>query len=342
MENNSHEAIQMSKENNGFLENLFSKSRIISTFSNGLNKNLFGGLHPGMLFTIEGAPNGSKTTFAQQMLEKAAEEFHYPGLFILSELTPMDLYIKSISRISRKSATLIESKAWETDSENNPTLKSSIIDANDHYNRYSECLFVEDYSNRIRVLTIQQIEKHVTTLRDKIRKDRNLTEDPPFTVFLESIQRIHHKSEQGQTHLFDIEKLTHELKKVAENLGIAIIALYDLPAFPMLYENQETYFCSPLRSNLGDTAYSSSVSAYIEIGDWLLDLAIKDFSMKGIDAFTRKLEDTKRHFPLSNPKIRGFSPTYARMLFSHKTAGVAEQLFFIYLQATNEFLEITV
>jgi replicative DNA helicase len=339
-EDKSNETIQMSKAVDSFLEDLYSESRIIKTFSDGLNLNLFGGLHPGMLFSIEGAPNGSKSTLAQQIIEKAAEEFHYPGLFILSELTPMDLYTKSISRLSRKSSTLIKSKAWETDQENNTTLKTSIDDANELYLRYAECLYVEDYSKR--VLTLQQIEKHVTTLRDRIRRDRNVTDDPPFTLFIESIQRIHYKSEECVERGREIDRITHDLKKIAEDHGITIIGLYDLPAFPMLYENHEPYYSSPHRSSLGDTAQSASVAAYIEMGDWLLDIAIKDFSHKGIDAFTRKLEDTKRHFPLTNPKIKPYSPTYARMLFSHKTAGVAEQLFFIYLQATNEFLEITV
>jgi hypothetical protein len=145
----------------------------------------------------------------------------------------------------------------------------------------------------------------------------------------------------GESHGLYIDRLTHSLKELARKLGIAIIGLYDLPPFPMLYDNQSIYFSSQLRNTLGDTAYSADVTAFVEMGDWLLDIAIKDFSMKGIDAFTQKLEDAKRHFPLTNPKIRAFSPTYARIFFSHKTAGITEELFFIYLQATNEFLEIT-
>jgi len=338
-EDKSKGFIQMSRSNSDFLEEIFSESKIIKTFSNGLNRNLGGGLHPGKLFTIEGAPDGSKSAFAQQVIEKSSENMHYPALFIISELSPLDLYTKSISRLSRKSATLIKSKAWEEDADSQGVLKSSISDASDHFMKYADCLYIEDFSKR--VLTIEQIEKSVTTLKERIRREWNVTDDPPFMLFIESIQRIHSKIEPGESHSLYIDKLTHDLKELARDLNIAIIALYDLPPFPMLYEDQSLYFSSQTRNTLGDTAYSANYTSYIEMGDWLLDIAIKDFSQKGIDAFTQKLENAKRHFPLSNPKIRGFSPTYARMLFSHKTAGVTEELFFIYLQATNEFLEIT-
>jgi len=331
--------IQMSKETPAFLDNLFSRSRIISTFSEGINKNLGGGLHPGMLFTIESAPDGTKTTLAQQIIEKAAEQYHYPALFIVSELTPLNLYQKSISRISRKSATLIESKVWEKDSEKYETLKSAITDANEMYMRFADCLFAADYSRR--ELTLETIEQTVKSLREKIKKDWNVTEDPPFMLFIETIQKIKYKRDPNEPHGFYIDGLTHELKEIARKLDVSIIALYDLPPFPMLYDTSSSYFSSQFRSNLGDTAHSADVTAFVEMGDWLLEVAIKDFSMKGVSAFTQKLEEAKRHFPLSNPKIRDFSPTYARILFTHKTAGVTENLFFIYLQATNEFLEIT-
>ena len=71
----SNDLIQMSKSTTDFLDKLYSPSKIIKTFSDGLNKNLAGGLHPGILFTIEGAPDGSKSTFAQQIIEKAADEY---------------------------------------------------------------------------------------------------------------------------------------------------------------------------------------------------------------------------------------------------------------------------
>jgi replicative DNA helicase len=322
-----------------FLEKVYSKSRIIKTFSSGLNKNLGGGLHPGMLFTIEGAPDGTKSTFAQQILEKAAEEFHYPAMFIISELTPLNLYLKSISKISRKNANQIESKVWENEDEKSATIKTSISDANDMYVRYADCLFVDDYSER--PLTIDGIEKSVTELREQIKRERNVLEDPPFSLFIESIQRIKHLTVEGESHDLHVDRLVHDLKELARKLDISIVALYDLPAFPMLYEDKSRYYSSQLRNKLGDTAYASDVTAYIEMGDWLMDVAIKDFSMKGVDAFTQKLEEAKRHFPLSNPKLKDFAPTYSRMLFTHKKAGVTEELFFIYLQATNEFLEIT-
>jgi hypothetical protein len=339
IEDKSKGFIQLSKSSQDYLGEIFSESRIIKTFSNGLNRNLGGGLHPGTLFTIEGAPDGSKSTFAQQLIEKAAEEFHYPGLFIISELSPLELYLKTISRLSRKSATLIDSKAWEADPEKYGALKSSLSDSNDSFMKYADCLYIDDYSKR--VLTLEQIEKSVTTLREKIRREWNVTDDPPFMLFIESIQRIHLKTESGEPHALYIDRLTHDLKELARDHGIVIIALYDLPPFPMLYENQSLYFSSQSRNSLGDTAYSANIAAFIEMGDWLIEVAIKDFSQKGIDAFTQKLENAKKHFPLSNPKIRSFSPTYARILFSHKTAGITEELFFIYLQATNEFLEIT-
>jgi len=330
-----------------FIKQIFSGQPPFATFSRELNGVLSGGLFPGKLYAIEGPPDGTKSSLAIQMMDKMAEELGVGCLFISSVLSAYEIYLRSIARISRQHSGEIEGKAWLSEDwisqhgkEAPNRFKSGVKDADEVYRKFAQNIVVQQLGAE--GLPVSEVETAIAQTQEFFRAKRELMEPPPIAVFIDTLQGLRYPGQGGDTGeptQAQLVRMLKELKAVARRTGCPIVALVDGVAFGRLYL-KAGILPSTHGHELGFTAYHSDATILIETDDTLLSDAIQELYNRGQDTDAARLEEARSRFPLSNPKISPFIPTYAKMTLCSRGAGAVRNLYFIYLKAVGEFLDV--
>ena len=340
----------MSDRSGDFLKDILKGEAAFSTFSNELNLILSGGLFPGKLYTIEGPPDGTKSSFAVQLADRLAQDNSVPTVFISSTLSAKEVYILSLARLSRVHSGEIEARAWQKKEwidahgrEAVARVKSRIKDADEAYRKFAEQIFVVEVPAE-GGMHISDVKRRLDEAREHFRAERELAELPTMAVVIDTLRGLRYEADatgSGEPTQADVVQMLKELRGLARSSGCPIVALVDGAAFGRLYL-KFGMLPSSHGHELGFTAYHADTTIIIETDDTLLSDAIQELYDRGQDRDATKLEEARSRFPLSNPKIAPFFPTYARFMLSTRGTGAVRNVYFIYLKAIGDFRDLSV
>lgn len=331
----------------GFLKDIFKGEPPLPTFSKGLNAVLSGGLFPGRLYAVEGPPDGSKTAFAAQLVDNLAQEENVPTLFISSTLSANEIYVRALSRIARVHSGEIEGKAWlqkdwlaEQGREAPVRIKGRIKDAHDIYTKFADRIVVEEIGST--GMLVSDVKPRLAEVREHFKEKLGSAELPTVLVVVDTLRGLRYgeKGSTAEPTHSDLVKMLKELRSLARSSRCPVLALVDGVAFGRMYFKAGILPTSH-GHELGFTAYHSDVTVLMETEDTLLSDAIQELFDRGQDTEGAKLEEARSRFPLSNPKIGPFVPTYARLTISTRGSGAARNMYFIYLKAIGDFLDMS-
>ncbi|MCD6328706.1 hypothetical protein J7M28_14305 [bacterium] len=331
------------------LEDIFQGDPPFPTFSKDLSNVFSGGLLPGKLYTIEGPPDGTKSAFAILMANKMAEVHNIPCAFVSSTLTAEEVYIRSIARISRLHSGDIEGKAWLRDEwiaehgrDAATGLKSRIKEADETFRRFAGNILMVEVPHE-GGLSISEFEKMLQEQREYFQEKRGLSALPRIAVFIDTLRGLRYSKttdKPAEPTASELILMLKELGVIARKTGCPIVALADGVAFGRLYLKAGILPSSHGRE-LGFTAYYADTTILLETDDTLLADAIEELYNRGQDTDAGKLEEARSRFPLSNPRIAPLVPTYARLTISTRGAGAVKNIYFIFLKALGDFLDLS-
>jgi len=340
--------VSMSERSESVLKDIFKGGSAYPTFSDELNLVLSGGLLPGKLYAIEGPPDGTKSAFAVMLMDKLVDESGLPALFISSTLSATELYIRSISRISRLHSGEVEGRAWLMQDwlavhgrDAAARIKSRIKDADEAYRKFADRIFMVEVPVQ-GGMHISEVGARLERVRQHVKEARGLSELPVALLIIDTIRGLRYTQEikgSGEPTREEIVLILKELRELARSSGCPIVALVDGAAFGRLYM-KFGMLPSALGHELGFTAYHADTTILVETEDTLLSDAIQELYDRGQDKDAAKLEEARSRFPLSNPKISSYFPTYARLTLSTRGTGAVRNVYFIYLKAVGDFLDL--
>lgn len=344
----SENLISMSERSESVLKDVFKGESAYPTFSSELNLVLSGGLLPGKLYAIEGPPDGTKSAFAALLMDKLAAEHELPALFISSTLSARELYIRSISRLSRVHSGEIEGRSWLMQDwlavhgrDAAARIKGRIKDADDAYRKFADKIFMVEVPVQ-GGMHISEVRTRLERVRQHFKDARGLPELPVAVLIIDTLRGLRYKQEakgSGEPTREETILILKDLRELAHSSGCPILALVDGAAFGRLYMKLGM-LPSSLGHELGFTAYHADTTILMETEDTLLSDAIQELYDRGQDRDAAKLEEARSRFPLSNPKIGPYFPTYARLLLSTRGTGAVRNIYFIYLKAVCDFLDL--
>jgi len=339
----------MSGRSGDFLKDILKGDAAFPTFSKELNGVLSGGLLPGKLYTIEGPPDGTKSALAIQLIDGLAQNHNVQSLFISSTLSAKEVYIHSIARLSRVHSGEIEARAWQLKDwisdhgrEAVARVKSRIKDADETYTKFAEQILVVEVPAE-GGMHISEVKRRLEEAREHFRVKGELTEPPTIVLVIDTLRGLRYKEDVAGTEptLAEAILMLRELKDLAHTSKCPVVALVDGAAFGRLYM-KFGMLPSSLGHELGFTAYHSNTTILAETDDTLLSDAIQELYDRGQDRDASKLEEARSRFPLSNPKIASYFPTYARLMLSTRGTGAVRNVYFIYLKAIGDFRDLAV
>ncbi|MBN1593779.1 MAG: hypothetical protein JW941_11100 [Candidatus Coatesbacteria bacterium] len=343
----SEKLVSMSENSDGFLKDILKGEAAFPTFSNELNMILSGGLLPGKLYTIEGPPDGTKSSFAIQLIDRLAQDDGIPSLFISSTLSKREIYIQSIARLSRVHSGEIEARAWQLKEwaelhgrDAVTRVKSRIKDGDESYRSFSDKIFTVEIPAE-GGMHVSEVRRYLNDAREQLKAARDLVDLPSMVVVIDTLRGLRYASEtkSGEPSQEDVVNMLKELRMLAHTTGCAIVALVDGAAFGRLYQRLGM-LPSALGHELGSTAYYADTTMLMETDDTLLSDAIQELYDRGMDRDAAKLEEARSRFPLANPKISPFLPTYARLMMSTRGTGAVRNVYFIFLKAIGDFRDL--
>ena len=340
----------MSERSGDFLKDLLKGEAAFSTFSNELSLVLSGGLFPGKLYAIEGPPDGTKSALAIQLVDHLAQNQNVPALLISSTLSAKEIYILSIARLSRVHSGEIEARAWqmkewieEHGREAVARVKSQIKDADETYKKFAEQIIVVEIPTESG-MHISEVKRRLEEAREYFRAKRELREPPTTVLVIDTLRGLRCREDVAagsDPTQEEVVRMLKELRDLAHTSLCPILALVDGADFGRLYMKLGM-LPSSHGHELGFTAYHADTTILVETEDTLLSDAIKELYDRGQDRDAAKLEEARSRFPLSNPKIAPFVPTYARLMLSTRGAGAVRNVYFIYLRAVGDFRDLAV
>jgi len=339
----------MSDRSGDFLKDILKGEAAIPTFSRELNLVLSGGLFPGKLYTIEGPPDGTKSALAIQLIDGLAQHHNVPVLFISSTLTAKEIYIRSIARLARVHSGEIEARAWQMKDwisdhgrESVARVKSRIKDADETYRKFAESMLVVEVPAE-GGMHISEVRRRLEDAREHFRAKSELTELPTTVVVIDALRGLRYRQDAAAAEPTqpEVVLMLKELRDLAHTSNCPVVALVDGAAFGRLYM-KFGMLPSSLGHELGFSAYHSDTTILTETDDTLLSDAIQELYDRGQDRDASKLEEARSRFPLSNPKIAPFFPTYARLILSTRGTGAVRNVYFIYLKAISDFRDLAV
>jgi len=332
-----------------FLNEVLSGEPAYPLFSREFSAVMSGGLLPGKLYTIEGPPDGTKSALAVLMANKLAEDHKIPCVFVSSTLSGKEVYIRSISRISRLHSGDIEGKMWldpfwvkENGKDAVARVKSRIKDADATFREYASRILMVEVPVEGSI-PVSEVSERLQADREYFKEQDGLSELPKPVVFVDTLRGLRYSDERresGEPTLDELIKMLKELRAEAQRTGCPIVALVDGVAFGRLYL-KAGILPSTHGHELGFTSYHADTTILLETDDTLLSEAIQELYDRGQDTDAAKLEDARSRFPLSNPRIAPLVPTYARLTISARGAGAARNIYFIYLKAVGDFLDMS-
>ncbi len=339
----------MSDRSGDFLKDILKGEAAFPTFSNELNLVLSGGLFPGKLYTIEGPPDGTKSALAIQLVDSLAQSHNVPVLYISSTLSAKEVYICSIARLARVHSGEIEARAWQIKDwiddhgrEAVARVKSRIKDADEIYSKFAKQILVVEVPAE-GGMHISEVKQRLEEAREYFRAKSELAEPPTTLVVIDTLRGLRYKEDVAGAEPTQREAILmlKELRDLAHTSGCPIVALIDGAAFGRLYMKYGM-LPSSLGHELGFSAYHADTTILAETDDTLLSDAIQELYDRGQDRDAAKLEEARSRFPLSNPKIAPFFPTYARLMLSTRGTGAVRNVYFIYLKAVSDFRDLAV
>jgi replicative DNA helicase len=195
-----------------------TRANVVSTGFARLDSVLSGGLEPGRLVGVLGAPNCGKTTFTHQIAETVAS-LGRPVLYVTSEDSPGALLGKTIARIGDIDYTSV--------------LKGSVVDKID---RTIEQMRKRPSANRLRYLdatgsiTMSHLEnaarKHFEMYPTTMAHDQ-VTDAPGVLIidYLQNIANIMRGQTNNQELRVYISQFTRRLHDLARELNCTVIII---------------------------------------------------------------------------------------------------------------------
>jgi replicative DNA helicase len=310
----------------------------LPTFSATLNQNLNGGLQRGKLFLITGIAGGGKSTFAYQLLEEIAGNQQIHCLFIAIEQTREDLLIKSLSRLGSINSGHIERKDFldkEYESTHN-LLKKLSQPCDDYFTKYAPYMHIID---NMSTPTVAEIKWEIIKLQNKL-KDEN--KDTTIVLCIDPLQRLSSGSLDRDNNdpygMVKVEAIASQLKRLAKDLKIPIIALSDTTKSKA--EDMEEGKKGGGGAFRGSymLAHIPDITAEIRTGPKILESLIKDKDDELSEKY-RSIQSAWSIEKAEKSEKAGF-PTYAILDISKQKTGSTIKAVFLYYKAFNKFVPI--
>ena len=325
------------------LSRMFSgKARPIKTFSEPLNKILGGGICVGRLGILGAPPKKGKTTLMVRLGHGFAEQ-EIPTLIISCEMSEFDLLRNTLSRLSRINSSIIQEANWNVDTHEIRDLTRKCEKAGAKYD--------EAIAPHFQIVEggVDMNCAKIRALISQFRIELGQGSDRPFVLLVDSIHRMSTgvKGLDNGGHVSEkVGHITHELKAIARELNVAVIAISEI--------TKEAFKSAEATGTVDFSCFKDS-SAIIHLADYAMTLQSggleHDDPEKCKDQLTLHFAGKGKHrgpFPgVTEESIReefplneSLSSTFARLTIGLNRYGATGEVMFLYDKAVHDFVSI--
>jgi replicative DNA helicase len=337
----SSEVQPMSAYTRELMGDLFSRPEAaIATPSGWLNNTLNGGFAPGRLYVIGAPPGAGKTTFCGWCGDFAAAA-GLPVLYTAFEMSKIQLWIYSLSRLSGINSALIESKRWNDETyQPRESLFSRVTEA------------ARNYHTQIAPrLTILEAGPEHTPARLKgaiaqVRHSEGLDESEPVLVIVDYLQLMlsgDEKLDTAATETLRVSRIATSLKQLARDTNTAFIAISDITKAAY----QEALRTGSLdMSALRDSfkiAHAADVIALLQTGKITVGKGDNAQQQDQLQLAAIKYPEKARLIEqarLKHPLNQSSKDTYTRLSILKNRGGMLADPLFVYKKALHSFKPI--